>query len=107
MSFAERHNKNVFDVPFDTKELPFIKCVELADGEHKVYGWFSTNGRYGRQYTLILRNVLLNLPKHMTDEMDSMTYEDAQAVKSGHVAVKRTDYIAQGRKCSSIRWVDI
>ncbi len=109
MSFAERHNKKNFDVPFDTKDFDFKKCRELEDGkQYRVYGYFSSTGMYGKQYSLILGDCYLNLPKYMTDTMDALTTEDDNDIRNGKVAVKKRAYKAKsGKDCFSIDWVDV
>lgn len=107
-SFADRHNKKSFDVPFDTSEFEFFKPRELDDKIHRVYGYFSSVGMYGKQYSLILSNCFLNLPKYMTDEMDKMTSEDDTQIRDGSVGIERADYISKnGKQCATIRWVDL
>lgn len=109
MSFADRHNKKVFNVPFDTKNFDFIKCRELKDDEtYRVYGYFSSVGMYGKQYSLILHNAYLNLPKHMTDSMDAMTTDDDNDIIAGKVGVRKRAYTSKnGKECFTIEWVDM
>lgn len=109
MSFAERHNKKVFNVPFDTKDFDFIKCRELKDGvTYRVYGYFSSVGMYGKQYSLILEGCYLNLPKYMTDAMDALTSEDDSDIIAGKVGVKKRSYKSKnGKNCASVEWVDL
>lgn len=109
MSFAERHNKKVFNVPFDTKDFDFIKCRELEDGKvYRVYGYFSSVGMYGKQYSLILDNAYLNLPKFMTDSMDALTADDDADIERGVVGVRKRSYKSKnGKNCATVEWVDV
>lgn len=107
MSFAERHNKVEFSVPFDTSGFEFKKCADLkADTDYMVYGWFSSDGKYGKSYSLILSDCFLNLPKYMNGDMDDMDSTDVNDVNNGRVAVRRKDYVKDGRQHSTITWVD-
>lgn len=108
MSFADKHNKTSFEVPFDTSDFEFIKCRELdANKVYTVYGYFSNTGMYGKQYTLILRDCFLNLPKHMTTIIDDFDSTDIDDIKSGKVGVKRKDYTKNNKKQYTIEWVDL
>lgn len=109
MSFAERHNKKNFNIPFDTSNFDFIKCREL-DSSHvyRVYGYFSSVGMYGKQYSLILEHAFLNLPKHMTDTMDALTANDDADIIAGKVGIKKRSYTSKnGKDCASVEWVDM
>lgn len=109
MSFADRHNKKSFEVPFDTSKFDFKKCRELQDDtQYRVYGYFSSVGMYGKQYSLILNDCYLNLPKYMTDTLDGFTADDDNDIRNGKVAVKKRKYTSKnGRECWSVDWVDI
>lgn len=109
MSFSDRHNKKTFNTPFDTTDFDFKKCRELEDGKvYRVYGYFSSVGMYGKQYSLILRDCFLNLPKYMTDELDGFTKEDDDEIEAGKVGVVKRPYTSKtGKKCFSIVWSDI
>lgn len=108
MSFSDRHNKKTFDVPFDTKDFEFYKCSELDDKIHRVYGYFSSVGMYGKQYSLILEGGYLNLPKYLTDELDKFTSEDDKEIQDGKVGIEKQEYFSKnGKKCYTIKWIDL
>lgn len=108
MSFADRHNKVAFEVPFDTTDFEFKKCRELESNKvYTVYGYFASTGLYGKQYTLILKDFYLNLPKHMTPVLDDFEQSDIEEIKSGKVGVKRKDYTKNGKKQATVEWVDL
>lgn len=108
MSFADRHNKVAFEVPFDTTDFEFKKCRELESNKvYTVYGYFANTGLYGKQYTLILKECYLNLPKHMTTVLDDFEQTDVEEIKSGKVGVKRKEYTKNNKKQYTIEWVDL
>lgn len=109
MSFASRHNAVTFRYDFDTENFEYLKCSDLEENKtYKVFGYFSSTGMYGKQYTLVTDKFFLNLPKYMVDDMEELTEEDIKDIKNGKVGVMRNDYKSkQGRKCSTVTWVDL
>lgn len=108
MSFASRHNKDHFEIPFDTSDYEFLKCRELEDDKvYTVYGYFASTGLYGKQYSLILEGFFLNLPKHMTVELDSFDLDDVKEINAHKVGIKKREYTKNNRKCYTVEWVDL
>lgn len=109
MSFASRNNVTAFNYDFDTSDFEYKKCKDLDGNKiYKVYGYFSSVGMYGKQYTLVTDKFFLNLPKYMTEQLNRFNEEDIKDIKDGKVGVQRKDYkTKQGQVAVSITWVDI
>lgn len=108
MSFASRNNKTGFTYDFETTGFEYKKCKDLKPNTiYKVFGYFSVSGMYGKCYNLVTDKFYLNLPKHMTEQVEKFTDEDIEDIKSGKVGFIRQDYTTKtGKQCSSIQWVD-
>ena len=121
MSFATRHNKatsNVFTYQ-QTADAPFYKCKDLfAQGytEDKkkpavVRGcYISRAGKFGPAATLICEGFNVNLPAHLTDEIDDMmkNADDIADINGGKVGVYAYEYVnSRGSKSYSVRWTDL
>ena len=120
MSFANKHNKanaNAFSYT-QIEGAPYIKAADLFQRGNsdegtavKVRGCFlNEKGRFGPSASLICEGFNINVPSHMTKEVESILQDpdDIQSINAGMVGVYAYEYVnSRGGKSYGLRWVDI
>ncbi len=116
-TFASRHNKQSFGI--DTRDFKFVKLAELFNSKenggkdtiHNVNGLFVHKSKLGDSPVIIdvANKQLVNLPKHMTDEVREIlsSEEDVNDIKNGKVGYTIYEYDSHGKKCYNVRFVDL
>ena len=118
MSFATRHNKgSVFNC--NTEGFEYYSLATLYDdnGPDEIYPiqglYINRKSEYGDAPVAICERYFVNLPQHMTDEVEMIlkTIEDIEAIRAGKVGFTIDQYIKtvgkKEKKCHGIKWVDI
>ena len=118
MSFAARHNKGSF-FNCDTEGFEYYSLKDLydthgRDQEYIIQGiYINRKSEYGPAPVAICDEYFVNLPQHMTEEVEEImrTPEDVEAIKAGKVAFIIETYTKTiGKKeklCHGIRWIDV
>ena len=118
MSFAARHNKgSVFSCDTEGFEYKSLKDLYEENGSAEVYPiqglYINRKSEYGNAPVAICLEYFVNLPQHMTDEVEMIlkTIEDIEAIRAGKVGFTIDQYTKTiGKKektCHGIKWVDI
>ena len=118
MSFAARHNKgSVFNC--NTEGFDYYSLATLYDdnGPEEVYPiqglYINRKSEYGDAPVAICERYFVNLPQHMTEEVEMIlkTIEDIEAISAGKVGFTIDQYTKTvGKKektCHGIKWVDL
>lgn len=114
MSFANKFNKSVsFNV--DTTGFNYVKLADLYDEKNKpVYkldGCFISVGNINTAPVFILtdRKELVNMPSHLTDTVKDILADNeaVEDIKNGKAGFTVYEYESHGKKCYSIRFVDL
>lgn len=115
--FASRLNHVVFDV--DTKDFKWVKLEELynsdPDNVYTVLGVSKNNrSKYGTEPIAIIKGFLVNLPRHLLDDVDKILDDDEfiDYVKQGHLGFKVYAYSKDDSKGKentyfSVQWIDL
>lgn len=118
-SFSAKFNKNGVNFGIDTKDFKFVKLKDLyndpnnggSDVIHSIHGVWVHKSPLGESPVVIdeFKKQLVNLPEHMTDTVRQILSdpEAVQAIKDGKVGYTIYEYEARGKKCYSIRFVDL
>lgn len=114
MSFANKFNKTNFGI--DTKDFKYVKLSELyADGGkdrvHNINGLFIHNSQLGASPVVIdaTNKRLVNLPAHLTATVSEILAdgEAVDTIKANKVGYTIYEYESHGKKCYSIKFIDI
>lgn len=116
-SFANKYNKVSFGI--DTTNFGYVKLADIynsaenggADVVHKINGMFVHKSQLGDSPVIIDADnkQLVNLPAHTADTVREIC-ADPQAVQDiidGKVGYTIYEYESHGKKCYSIRFVDM
>lgn len=95
-------NRKGTDWGVDTSNYEFIKSSDLEIGNvYEIYGvFFHNKGKFGESGVLILDGKLVDLPKHMNDNMKELLNNDEfiSDVKAGKVGIKVYTYDTEIRQ---------
>lgn len=114
MSFANKFNKTNFGI--DTKDFQYVKLSELyADGGkdrvHNINGLFIHNTQLGAAPVAIdaTNKRLVNFPAHLTATVSEILAdgEAVDTIKANKVGYTIYEYESHGKKCYSIKFIDI
>lgn len=116
-SFASKYNKVSFGI--DTTNFGYVKLADIynskkeggADVIHKIDGMFVHKSQLGDSPVIIDADNkrMVNLPSHTADTVREIC-ADQQAVQEiidGKVGYTIYEYESHGKKCYSIRFVDL
>lgn len=120
MSFANKHNKanaNAFSYQ-QIEGAPYIKAADLFQSGNsdegtavRVRGCFiNEKSRFGTSASLICEGCNINVPSHMTKDIESILQDpnDIHAINAGMVGVYAYEYVnSRGGKSYGLRWVDL
>lgn len=114
MGIASKYNKGTF-----TFEIPehfkYQRLEDLAekcglDTIHKVNSIFiNSKSQYGENGVIATDNCLVNMPKHLTNDLRNMLSDDEliQAVNAGLFGFKIRTYTNDKGLFYSVKWIDI
>lgn len=117
MSVANKYNHGVrFDyaIPQDARFISLGKLFE-AEGNGVVYPvrgvYINHKSKYGDAPVVICDDMLVNLPKHLTETVKQMLTDDEfiEAVNAGKVGFKIYTYTTQNNDSAlySVTWIDL
>lgn len=112
MSLKNYNKKGVFD--YDPTNVPYTTLGQLYNqyGENEKYQicamWVHTSKEYGESPVFALADVLVNIPKHLTETVkeilkDSNTVDE---IKAGEGWFNIYEYESHGKKCYSLNFCE-
>lgn len=112
MSFASKHNKgSKFDISIDGFEFKKLKDLEMGKVYPMLGIYINSKGDFAAHPVAISDGILVDLPPHLTEEVQEMLKddEDVKAIVDGHVGFKVYSYVSKkyGKQCYSVNWVDM
>lgn len=121
MSFADRHKKGGIDWGINTEDFEYYSLRDLyemngPDQEYVLKGVFINKKKtekqlkeYGVSPVGILEHMLVNLPNHLTAEVEEMltSEEDIEDIKAGRAVFKIRTYESHGKTCYSPDWQEV
>lgn len=116
-TFASKYNKTGFGI--DTTNFEYVKLSALYNDEkdggedviHNINGIYVNKSPLGLSPVIIdaPNGKLVNLPTHLAETCQSILAdsEAVEAIKANKVGYTIYEYEARGKKCYSIRFVDL
>ena len=118
MSIAKLNNDYV-KFTHETKDNMEYKTLEMlfnenGSDENKVYtvwGAYINEGKYGKQGLLVTDDCYVNLPKHLTDDVENIRADEniINQINKGQAGFTIYHYYSRkyNKDCFSLNWVDI
>ena len=102
MSRFEKFNKKKRTVneSINTDELEFMPLKEFVNEDVQIFGFFFTEGDYGRQVVLVSKDALINMPARAVEDFEEMS-EDGEivdAIINGELTLRVGDIIKAKKK---------
>lgn len=85
--FKEKNTKSTVNPAINTKEFDFKKLSEYIGKEIRLYGFFFTKGKFGKQVVAVTKDCLVNLPARCVEDFENFTDEEIDAIKSGKMVL--------------------
>lgn len=112
MSLQKFNRKGIFD--YDPTNVPYTTLGQLFAqyGPQQKYQicaiWVHTSKEYGESPVFALADVLVNIPKHLTETVKDLLKdsEAVETIKKGNGWFSIYEYESHGKKCYSINFVD-
>lgn len=114
MSFASKFNKSVnFDI--DTNGFTYGKLADLYNPNekavYKIDGCYIQKGNLDVAPVFIVadKKMLVNIPSHLTETVREILNDEEAVddIRNGKAGFTIYEYESHGKKCYSIRFVDI
>lgn len=80
--------RNTVNSNIDTKSMEFMPLKAFVGRSKRVWGFFFTNGRYGKQTVVVCEDILINLPARYTEQFERFTDEEIKAITEGALVLK-------------------
>lgn len=82
--FNEKNlSKSTVNKSINTKELEFIPLKQFVGRSIRIWGYFFTDGKFGKQVIAVMADALVNLPKRYVEQFEKFTDEEIEAIKNG------------------------
>lgn len=82
--FKEKNlRKATVNERINTKGMEFHPLKEFLGQNVRIFGYFFTDGKFGKQVVAVTETELINLPKRYTEDFEKLTDEEIEAVKDG------------------------
>ena len=101
MSRFEKFNKKrTVNESINTDELEFMPLKEFVNEDVQIFGFFFTEGDYGRQVVLVSRDALINMPARAVADFEEMASDDetVDAIINGELTLHVGDIIKAKKK---------
>ena len=67
----------------DTKNMEFMPLKAFVGRSLRVWGFFFTDTKYGKQCVAVTEGALINLPKRYVEQFEKFTEEEINAIING------------------------
>lgn len=112
MSLQKYNKKGVFD--YDPTNVPYTTLGQLFTqyGAQQKYqicaAWLHTSREYGESPVFALSDVLVNVPKHLTETVREILKDSdaVEEIKAGRGWFSIYEYESHGKQCYSINFCD-
>lgn len=102
MSRFEKFNrkKRTVNENINTEDLDFFPIKEFLNEDIQIFGFFFTEGDYGKQVVLVSKDALINMPARAVEEVEDMAEEDdiVTAIMNGEMTLRVGDVIPAKKK---------
>lgn len=71
----------------NTENMEFKKLSDFIGKKVRLWGFFYTEGKFGKQVVGVTNNCLVNLPKRAVEDFESLTDEEVEDVKNGKMVL--------------------
>lgn len=107
--FNEKNfEKRTVNKAINTRELPFVKLKELVGTSQRIYGYFFTNGDYGKQLVCVTKDKLINMPNRYLSTFEEWSDEErVSIIEGGLVLADIREYLTKtGKTCIIFDYMD-
>ena len=98
----EKFNKKKRTVSesIETDELEFMPLKEFVNEDVQIFGFFFTEGEFGRQVVLVSKDALINMPARAVEDFEEMASdsETVDAIINGELTLRGGDDIKAKKK---------
>lgn len=101
MSRFEKFNKKrTVNESINTDELEFMPLKEFINEDVQIFGFFFTDGDFGRQVVLVSKDALINMPARAVADFEVMLSDDetVDAIINGELTLRVGDIIKAKKK---------
>lgn len=102
MSRFEKFNKakRTVNDKINTDELEFMPLKDFINEEVQVWGFFFTEGDYGKQVVLVSKDALINMPSRAVADFEEMANDNeiVDAIINGELTLHVGDIIKAKKK---------
>lgn len=67
----------------NTENMEFKKLSDFIGKRVRLWGFFYTESKFGKQVVAVTNNCLVNLPKRAVEDFESLTDDEIEEVKNG------------------------
>lgn len=88
--FEKLNTRRTIMAGVETDGLPFKKLSEVKNSVLSVQGFFFTEGKFGRQVTVVTKDALINMPKRAVAQFEAIEADEEmlKAVLDGGLEIK-------------------
>lgn len=108
--FNEKNKKSrsTVNANINLKEIPFVRLSDLVGRDVVLYGYFFTNGDYGKQLVAVSEDFKINMPNRYVSVFEEFTDEEIEVIKNGGLVLANIrEYIGKtGRKTFTFDYKD-
>ena len=102
MSRFEKFNKakRTVNDKINADELEFMPLKEFVNEDVQIFGFFFTEGEFGRQVVLVSKDALINMPARAVEDFEEMASdrETVDAIINGELTLHVGDIIKAKKK---------
>lgn len=102
--FSEKNlGKVTVNQSINTKELPFVKLKDKLGSSVKIFGYFFTNGDYGKQLVCVTKTELINMPNRYVEVFENWSDDEREAIINGKLILSNIrEYVSKSGRASVI-----
>lgn len=92
----------------NTKELPWTKLKEFIGRDIQIFGYFFTNGDYGKQLVCVSEDYLINMPNRYVRQFEDFDDDIKNGIVNGGLTLSNIrEYVSKtGRKTVTFDFMD-
>lgn len=92
--------KRTVNESINTEDMEFFQLRDYVGETIQVYGFFFTEGDYGKQVVFVTNDALINMPQRAVAEVEAMEEEPevVEAIINGEMSIEVGDIIKSRKK---------